>query len=181
VDNLRPEVRRAVMSRIRSVDTRPELLVRSVLHRAGYRFRVHRRDLPGTPDLVFPARRKVVFVHGCFWHGHTGCARAVMPKSHQDYWWPKIVRTQSRDKEATDSLRLLGWDVYVIWECETRCTMKLLERLVCFLERPGQMQRTTEGLVLGESRWLQAVRRPRLPRVYRQSGRARVHSSAPIS
>jgi DNA mismatch endonuclease, patch repair protein len=106
------------MRRIRKVDTKPEFVVRRAAHRLGYRFRLHRRDLPGTPDLVFPRLRKVIFVHGCFWHQHTGCKLARAPKSRLDYWLPKLRRNQQRDSDAEARLQRLGWDVLVIWECE---------------------------------------------------------------
>ena len=108
------------MSRIRSRDTRPELRVRRAAHRLGLRFRLHRRDLPGTPDLVFPGRRKAVFVHGCFWHSHSGCKYAYKPKSNVEFWQNKIQKNVDRDIRAKRELEAGGWDVIVIWECETK-------------------------------------------------------------
>lgn len=112
--------RSALMSRVRARDTKPELAVRWALHTAGLRYRLHKKELPGSPDLVFPARRIVVFVHGCFWHCHAGCHGARMPKSHQDFWRPKLARNVTRDAEAVEALRKQGWTSLIIWECETR-------------------------------------------------------------
>ena len=109
-----------IMSRIREKNTSPELKVRSLIHRLGFRFRLHRKDLPGKPDLVFPSRKKVIFVHGCFWHGHN-CARGHrVPKTNSRYWVDKIHRNTERDVNHQCDLKALGWDVLVIWECEIR-------------------------------------------------------------
>ncbi len=105
------------MSRIKPTNTRPELLVRRALHASGYRFRLHRRDLPGRPDLVLPKHRLAVFVHGCFWHRHT-CPRGRLPKTNSEFWGEKISRNVERDAAAKDRLISLGWAVYTIWECE---------------------------------------------------------------
>jgi DNA mismatch endonuclease, patch repair protein len=121
------------MRRIRSVDTQPELRVRSLVHSMGFRFRLHRRDLPGTPDLVFPRFRKVILVHGCFWHQHFGCTRAFTPKTHGDYWLPKLRHNREKDEAAAAALAALGWDVLVIWECETTHAQVLVARLHAFL------------------------------------------------
>jgi DNA mismatch endonuclease (patch repair protein) len=113
-----PEVRRRTMQAVKSKDTAPELLVRSLAHRMGYRFRLHRKDLPGKPDLVFPGRRKAIFVHGCFWHGHD-CARgARVPKSNRDYWTKKIARNRERDRTACAALTHSGWRYLILWECD---------------------------------------------------------------
>jgi DNA mismatch endonuclease (patch repair protein) len=106
-DFLTPEQRSAHMRRIRKTDTRPELQMRRAAHALGYRFRLHRRDLPGTPDLVFPRLRKAILVHGCFWHQHPGCRLARLPKSRLDYWLPKLRRNQVRDDAALEALRAL--------------------------------------------------------------------------
>jgi DNA mismatch endonuclease (patch repair protein) len=128
-----PEVRRRTMQAVKSKNTAPELLVRSLAHRMGYRFRLHRKDLPGKPDLVFPGRRRVIFVHGCFWHGHD-CARgARAPKSNQAYWTKKIARNRERDRTACAALMRAGWKVVVFWECELREQTRLRERLNRFL------------------------------------------------
>jgi DNA mismatch endonuclease (patch repair protein) len=112
------EKRSEVMSRVRSKDTRPELVVRRSLHRRGLRFRLHRRDLPGQPDIVFTSRRVVVFIHGCFWHRHPGCRRATMPASRMEFWKAKFDATVKRDAETLCMLEAAGWTVLVIWECE---------------------------------------------------------------
>src|SRR5580698_7634203 len=133
MDKLSSEQRSANMRQIRSENTAPELLLRKMLHRLGYRFRVHRKDLPGCPDLVFPSRRKVVFVHGCFWHGHEGCAVANMPKSRSDFWAEKFKRNQVRDAKNNKALKKDGWRVLTVWECETKGVAALMSRLARFL------------------------------------------------
>ena len=120
------------MSRIRSKDTNPELIVRSVLHRLGFRFRIHRKDLPGRPDIVLPRHKKVVLVHGCFWHGHL-CKIAPGPKSNTGYWSPKIEANRARDDRNRAALQDLGWDVLELWECEIRDLQKTEECLKAFL------------------------------------------------
>jgi DNA mismatch endonuclease (patch repair protein) len=112
------------MSRVRSKDTKPEVAVRKAAHALGLRFRLHRRDLPGTPDLVFPSRRTAVFVHGCFWHRHR-CARASSPATNADYWTAKFDRNVRRDARNAVELRKLGWRCVRIWECETKDARKL--------------------------------------------------------
>jgi len=110
--------RSALMSRIRGKDTRPELIVRRLAHGLGYRFRLHRRDLPGAPDMTFPSRKKVVFVHGCFWHQHPGCQYAYKPKSNVEFWKTKLAKNTKRDTCVLQKLREQGWSSLVIWECE---------------------------------------------------------------
>jgi len=134
-----PEVRRRTMSAIRSKDTRPEILVRRIAHALGYRFRLHRRDLPGRPDLVLPGRNKVVMVHGCFWHQHPDptCRAAVKPKTRQDYWYPKLEANVARDIRTLEGLAALHWEVLVIWECELRDILAVARRLIAFLGSPG--------------------------------------------
>ena len=117
------------MRRVRSTNTTPERKVRSLLHHLGFRFRLHRKDLPGKPDIVLPKHSTVVFVHGCFWHRHTGCPHASTPATHQDYWLPKFKRTVKRDQRNQKELHLRGWNVIVIWECELREINLLAERL----------------------------------------------------
>jgi DNA mismatch endonuclease (patch repair protein) len=112
-----PEVRRRTMQAVKSKDTAPELLVRSLAHRMGYRFRLHRKDLPGKPDLVFPGRRKAIFVHGCFWHGHECVRGARVPTSNRDYWTKKIARNKERDRAACAALAHSGWTYLILWEC----------------------------------------------------------------
>lgn len=124
------------MQAVKSRDTAPEMMVRRLAHGMGYRFRLHRGDLPGNPDLVFPRLRKVLFVHGCFWHGHD-CARgARVPVRNRAYWTKKIARTRERDDSAKASLRALGWRVMAIWECELKGSRTLEARVRRFLEEP---------------------------------------------
>lgn len=118
-DLLTKERRSWNMSRITGKDTLPEMRVRSLLHRMGYRFRVHRRDLPGNPDIVFVSRRLVVFVHGCFWHRHRRCKNCTTPTNRREFWLKKLEGNASRDKRNRRRLRILGWKTFVIWECET--------------------------------------------------------------
>lgn len=132
-DHVNPERRSYIMSSVRSKDTKPELLVRRTLHRLGYRYRIHRRDLPGSPDLVFPSRKKTIFVHGCFWHGH-GCQWGHLPKSKLDYWKPKIEANQARDQRNVKALSDAGWSVKVVWQCELRNLEAAMEKIVEFLE-----------------------------------------------
>jgi DNA mismatch endonuclease (patch repair protein) len=119
MDRITPERRSANMRAIRSKDTAPERAVRSLLHGMGYRYRLHSRGLPGRPDIVFPGRRAVVFVHGCFWHGHDGCRLAAKPKTRDEWWRAKIGTNKERDMRAEAALRHEGWSVRVVWECET--------------------------------------------------------------
>ncbi|HZU24688.1 MAG TPA: very short patch repair endonuclease, partial [Bryobacteraceae bacterium] len=126
--------RSARMALIRSKDTKPEVAVRRLLHGLGYRYRLHRSDLPGCPDLVFKAKRKVIFVHGCFWHLHAGCADDRVPKSRTSYWGPKLKRNVERDKEVRRRLRVLGWESHVVWECEVAHVEKLALSLRAFLD-----------------------------------------------
>lgn len=128
-----PSQRRRTMQAVKSENTTPELVVRRSAHRLGYRYRLHQRDLPGTPDLVFSGRRKIIFVNGCFWHGH-GCARgARTPINNREYWEQKIERNKARDRRAVAALRRGGWGVLVIWECELRDALGLARRLGRFL------------------------------------------------
>lgn len=132
-DRISIEQRSYTMSRIRSKDTKPELTVRRLVHALGYRYRLHRKDLPGSPDLVFGPRRKVIFVHGCYWHGHGCSVGGTGAKSNQTYWGPKITRNKQRDAAVIDALEGAGWSVMVIWECETRNIEKLRPRIKEFL------------------------------------------------
>jgi len=135
IDLFPPAKRSWIMRQVRSMNTKPELLVRSLAHRLGYRFRLHRRELPGAPDLVFPSRRKVIFVHGCFWHGHPCRRGARLPKTNAEYWRNKITRNKERDKRHKRQLRQLDWSALVLWECQLRDQQKLAARLSRFLER----------------------------------------------
>jgi DNA mismatch endonuclease (patch repair protein) len=123
------------MAGIARENTQPELAVRRLLHGLGFRFRLHRADLPGTPDIVLPSRQAAIFVHGCFWHRHSGCRFAAVPKSRQDFWEGKIAATKARDRLAIRELRRAGWRVAVVWECETRKPDGLAKRLCRFLKR----------------------------------------------
>ncbi|WP_265519216.1 very short patch repair endonuclease [Nitratireductor luteus] len=119
MDVVSSDRRSAMMARIQGRNTKPEMVVRKIAHRLGYRFRLHRRDLPGSPDLVFPGPKKVVFVHGCFWHSHEGCRFAYKPKSNVEFWESKLRKNVERDIRVQGELECMGWDVLIIWECET--------------------------------------------------------------
>jgi DNA mismatch endonuclease (patch repair protein) len=128
------------MRRIRSKGMLPELAVRSMVHRMGFRFRLHSKDLPGKPDLVFVSRRKVIFVHGCFWHAHD-CKKAHKPKSNTNYWGPKLKRNQARDARNVGALRAAGWKPLVIWECELKESSAVSKRLRKFLGAQGILRK----------------------------------------
>ena len=133
-DIISKDARSRLMSRIGPKDSKPEMRVRRVAHNLGYRFRLHRRDLPGTPDLVFPSRRCIIFVHGCFWHRHGECRDgASMPKTRPEFWRQKLEGKVERDERKLVKLRELGWQCLVIWECETRDPEALAGRLGKFL------------------------------------------------
>lgn len=138
-DKLTPERRSANMSKIRNRDTAPELAVRRLAHALGYRFRLHRKDLPGKPDLVFPGRKAVIFVHGCFWHQHPDpvCLNGRRPKSRTEYWTPKLDGNIARDTRRQTELEAAGWRVLTIWECETETPGVVDEALKAFLGPPG--------------------------------------------
>lgn len=140
IDRVSEERRSYIMSRVGSKDTAPEWTVRHLLHRLGYRYRLHASDLPGRPDICFPARRKVVFVHGCFWHGHE-CRYGRLPKSRIDYWRDKIAANQTRDLDRIVALAGLGWASLVVWQCETRTPDLLTAKLTRFLGPPGTCDR----------------------------------------
>lgn len=124
------------MSAIQSKNTKPEMIVRRLVHSLGYRFRLHKKNLPGKPDLVFGPRKKVIFVHGCFWHQHPDpdCKDSRLPKTRLEYWIPKLERNTIRDKSNIESLRTLGWKVFVIWECETKDLSGIQSRISRFLK-----------------------------------------------
>ena len=127
------EQRSRTMRAVKGKDTGTEMTVRRIVHRMGFRYRLHRKDLPGKPDLVFGPRRKVIFVHGCFWHGHT-CKRGDrIPKENWRYWTKKIARNKERDREHVSALKAKGWRVLVIWECETKDTKWLGKRVRAYL------------------------------------------------
>ncbi len=137
MDLITPERRSENMRRIRSKDMKPELQVRRLVHAMGYRYRLHRKDLPGNPDIALPGRRKLIFIHGCFWHKHADprCKIARTPKSNKDYWEPKLARNRARDIRNQERLRRLGWQVHVVWECQLKKQGVLTDRLKSFLNR----------------------------------------------
>ena len=140
VDSLTPERRSWNMSRIRGADTRPEKQLRSLLHRAGYRFRIYDRRLPGSPDIVLPRYRTVVFVHGCFWHRHPGCRNATMPGSRTDFWAAKFEGTVARDKAKAAQLEADGWQVITVWECDLAQKPEIvLASIRQSLEKPSEI------------------------------------------
>lgn len=133
VDTISRSERSKIMSRVRSKNSRPEMLVRRLVHSEGYRYRLHARDLPGCPDLVFRSRRKVIFVHGCFWHRHTRCALARMPKSRLEFWKPKLEANRERDARNRRRLTRSGWKTLTIWECQLDDAIRLRKIVRSFL------------------------------------------------
>jgi DNA mismatch endonuclease (patch repair protein) len=121
------------MSRIRSSDTKPELFIRRLVHGMGYRYRLHARDLPGSPDIVFRSRKKVIFVHGCFWHQH-GCRQYRQPRTNRDFWESKLAKNKARDRVVREELRKQGWKLLTVWECQLKAVSKLTARIRLFLE-----------------------------------------------
>lgn len=122
------------MASIRSKNTKPERAIRRFLFSLGYRFRIHRKDLPGSPDIVFMSRKKAIFINGCFWHLHPGCSKARLPKTNQDYWIPKLERNRLRDRSSSEALLSMGWEVLTIWECEImNFDKRLQEKVIKFL------------------------------------------------
>src|ERR1044071_7690724 len=134
MDKLSKQRRSEIMSRIRDKNTVPELKVRSLIHRLGYRFRLHSKSLPGKPDLVFPGRKKIIFVHGCFWHSHADCPKGKPPKSKLDYWMDKLATNRKRDEQHLQELRAQGWQALVIWQCQIKNTEVLTNTIITFLE-----------------------------------------------
>lgn len=132
-DRLTPERRSWLMSQVRRRDTSPEMTVRRLLFKEGYRFRIHRRDLPGNPDIVLPRFRTVIFVHGCFWHRHPGCAKATTPKTRAHFWQTKFEQNVARDERNKDALERLGWTVITVWECELQGLEQLRANLTAAL------------------------------------------------
>jgi DNA mismatch endonuclease (patch repair protein) len=132
MDCLSKEARSGLASRIRSKDTKPEIAVRSLLHRMGYRFKLHRKDRPGRPGIVLPRHRKIILVHGCFWHGHD-CTLGSRPKTNEVHWRQKIDRNQKRDREVMAELRAAGWNVLELWECEIRRCIGVQQRIEPFM------------------------------------------------
>jgi DNA mismatch endonuclease (patch repair protein) len=139
------------MSRVTSRDTGPERILRRILSQHGYRYRLNVRDLPGKPDIVFRSRRRAIFIHGCFWHQHDGCPKGSPPKSHENYWGPKLARNRERDAEAMAKMAELGWSVDIVWQCELRNTATLTERLAAFLGPPPHAERRAPNTALASN------------------------------
>ena len=137
VDIVSPETRSWMMAQVKSKDTKPEMLVRRLTHGLGYRYRLHRRDLPGQPDLVFAGKRSVIFVNGCFWHFHTGCEKSRVPSTNRDYWLAKLEGNLARDAKNIALLEAKGWSVMTVWECQADDVEALAGRLALFLGRAG--------------------------------------------
>ena len=133
VDHVSPSKRSQIMARVSSKDTKPELIVRRALHSLGYRYRLHRKDLPGSPDIVFLSRKVAIFVHGCYWHGHE-CRWGRLPKSNTSYWRQKIEANTDRDKRKAEELSKLGWRVLVVWQCELRDLDRAMSKIIGELE-----------------------------------------------
>ena len=145
-DIYEPRKRSEIMSRIRGRGTKPEIIVRRIAHRLGYRFRLHRKDLPGRPDMVFPRHRVVIMVHGCFWHRHPGCKHASTPKTRESFWKNKLEDNVARDGRNESALRELGWRVMVIWECETKDREAVADRIESFLrQEDAKRKEESEG------------------------------------
>ncbi len=147
------DTRRRNMAAIKGKDTKPEIALRHLLYAMGYRYRLHRRDLPGTPDIVFPSRRKVIEVRGCFWHQHHGCRRARLPGTREDYWLPKLARNVRRDRENEARLTAQGWQQLVVWECDMADPIAVVRRCAAFLD----------GNMLRDCVCIEPVSRPRHP------------------
>ncbi len=133
-DSLSPEERSERMSRVRGKDTKPELVVRKLVWAMGYRYRLHSRKLPGRPDLVFSGRKKLIFVHGCFWHQHENCRQYRMPRTRLDFWLPKLESNKRRDARVREELDALGWNILILWECELKNMEELATRISHFME-----------------------------------------------
>ena len=134
MDSISPAERSEIMARVRSKNSRPELFVRKLVFALGYRYRLHAKDLPGHPDIVFRKRRKVIFVHGCFWHRHASCALARLPKSRLEFWVPKLEGNRKRDEKNKRELARRGWKVLIIWECQLKSPERLGARIGRFLD-----------------------------------------------
>lgn len=133
MDKVSPQQRSINMSKVKSKNTKPEKIVRSLLHSLGYRFRLHRKTLPGTPDIVLPKYKAVIFVNGCFWHGHDGCKRATIPDTNKEFWERKISANKARDQKNIFDMEKLGYRCLVIWQCELKDKNLLIQRLLNFL------------------------------------------------
>jgi len=133
IDVFSSEKRSQIMSRIRGYDTKPELTVRSIIHRMGFRFRVHQDKLPGDPDIVLAKHKRVIFVHGCFWHGHKKCPRSKRPTSNRDFWQSKLDKNMERDSRQQNELNKMGWKYLIIWQCEVNTPNRLQQKIRRFL------------------------------------------------
>ncbi|MBE95898.1 very short patch repair endonuclease [Marinobacter sp.] len=142
--NETPEQRRRTMKAVRSRDTKPEMVVRRFLHAKGLRYRLHERDLPGSPDIIFPGKKLVVFVHGCFWHQHPGCPASSRPKTNTEYWDKKLDRNVERDFSVIESLEQQGWSVKIVWECQIKNNMKLEELASDIKSAPVKSAKSTK-------------------------------------
>lgn len=148
MDRLSPDQRSRLMGRVRQKNTKPELVLRRIVFALGYRYRLHVKDLPGSPDLVFPSRRKVIFVHGCFWHRHDGCRLATVPKTRAEFWQSKFDANCQRDQRVENELATLGWEILSVWECETRGSSSLPSKIQLFLD--GSTRLSTDETQLRE-------------------------------
>ncbi len=133
-DTLSKERRSQLMGKVKSKDTTPEVYIRRLLHSLDYRYRIHYKLAPGTPDLAFPSRRKAILIHGCFWHGHRNCKKARLPKSNAEFWKEKIQRNRARDRKIENALRKQGWSVTTVWQCELNRGLDALSKIIQFLD-----------------------------------------------
>jgi DNA mismatch endonuclease, patch repair protein len=133
-DRLSREERSALMGRVRSKNTKPEIVIRRFVHGHGYRFRLHRKNLPGSPDLVFPSLKKAIFVHGCFWHRHEGCKMTTTPNTQKSFWHKKFNSNTQRDKKNISDLKEMGWSVFIVWECEAKNMPALGNKILTYLQ-----------------------------------------------
>lgn len=154
MDIVPPDKRSQMMAGIRGKDTKPEMVVRKLAHRLGFRFRLHRKDLPGSPDIVFPRLRKVILVNGCFWHRHPGCRFAYTPKSNTEFWLTKLNGNLRRDAAIQDALTASGWGVLIVWECEVSDLSILSRKVLSFLMEESQPISVLMPLVGQESRYV---------------------------
>ena len=149
MDFLTPEQRSERMRRVRGKNTTPERAVRRLVTELGYRYRLQYNTLPGRPDLAFPGRKRVIWVHGCYWHRHLGCRLATTPKTNQGFWRDKFKANQIRDRRNADLVQGLGWEVLVVWQCEIVDLRSLRGRIGSFLERPAAHEQSRSSLALG--------------------------------
>jgi DNA mismatch endonuclease (patch repair protein) len=150
VDVFNKEKRSWIMSRVKNKDTKPEIIIRSIVHRLGYRFRKNNLNLPGRPDIVLTRHRKVIFVHGCFWHGHGQCKRASRPTTNKMFWNTKLDANIARDKSNIKILKALGWKSLIVWECQIKNQGKLLSKLESFLKHKGNISNEEKRTGFGD-------------------------------